>query len=77
MKQHVLIVEDNPANSELLRIGWKWKVRSGDRTYPGRRVRALKKRQPDWCMLDDNLRKDGLSLQRGCPAAPKDIPVIA
>jgi len=25
MKKRVLVVEDNPLNSELLRDGWKWK----------------------------------------------------
>jgi two-component system, cell cycle response regulator DivK len=81
MKQHVLIVEDNPLNSELLR---DWLEIEGYLTAIAPNLdagfAALKKQQPDVVLLDVQLgEEDGLSLAAWMQQQPtlKDIPVIA
>ena len=81
MKQHVLIVEDNPLNSELLR---DWLEIEGYLTDIAPNLdagfAALKKQQPDVVLLDVQLgEEDGLSLAAWMHQQPslKDIPVIA
>jgi len=81
MKQHVLIVDDNPLNSELLRDrleieGYLTDIASNlDAGFA-----ALKRQQPDVVLLDVQLgEEDGLSLAAWMHQQPalKDIPVIA
>jgi two-component system cell cycle response regulator DivK len=81
MKQHVLIVEDNPLNSELLR---DWLEMQGYVAVIAPSLdagfAALKKQQPDVVLLDVQLgEEDGLSLAAWMHQQPalKDIPVIA
>jgi len=81
MKQHVLIVEDNPLNSELLR---DWLEIEGYLTDIASNLdagfAALKRQQPDVVLLDVQLgEEDGLSLAAWMHQQPalKDIPVIA
>ncbi len=81
MKQHVLIVEDNPLNSELLR---DWLEIEGYLTDIAPNLdagfAALKRQQPDVVLLDVQLgEEDGLSLAAWMHQQPslKDIPVIA
>jgi len=71
MKRHVLIVEDNPLNSELLR---DWLEMEGyvpviaptlDAGFA-----ALNKQQPDVVLLDYNLAKRmACRWQRGCTSS--------
>lgn len=81
MKRHILIVEDNPLNSELLR---DWLEIEGYLTEIAPNLEAgfaaLKKQQPDVVLLDVQLgEEDGLSLAAWMRQQPalKDIPVIA
>jgi two-component system, cell cycle response regulator DivK len=81
MKQQVLIVEDNPLNSELLR---DWLEMEGYLAVIATNLdagfAALKKLQPDAVLLDVQLgEEDGLSLAAWMHQQPalKDIPVIA
>jgi CheY-like chemotaxis protein len=81
MKQQVLIVEDNPLNSELLR---DWLEMEGYLAVIapnlGAGFAALKKQQPDVVLLDVQLgEEDGLSLAAWMHQQPAltDIPVIA
>jgi CheY-like chemotaxis protein len=81
MKRHILIVEDNPLNSELLR---DWLEIEGYLTDIAPNLdagfAALKRQQPDVVLLDVQLgEEDGLSLAAWMHQQPalKDIPVIA
>jgi two-component system, cell cycle response regulator DivK len=81
MKQRILIVEDNPLNSELLR---DWLEIEGYLTVIAPSLdagfAALKKQQPDVVLLDVQLGEgDGLSLAAWMRQQPalKEIPVIA
>src|SRR6267142_1076587 len=81
MKRHILIVEDNPLNSELLR---DWLEIEGYLTDIAPNLdagfAALKRQQPDVVLLDVQLgEEDGLSLSAWMHRQPalKDIPVIA